>query len=621
MFSLDEGAEHETPSTPVRNEAVRSGYPVDPLRIARVLRRRWRVIAGAFALGIILGVLLAKTVVPREFTAQTILVWEPARVREVRNAERELQTLMNTLELPNNLAELRKRMSLTVMLDSLARQIDISVARDSNILTLSATAVSPEEAVRLSDTMTQVFLDSRRASERARAEEQLQSLVEEVGKVQAQLTEARAHYDRFRLENGIADLTLDRQAVIEEAARLRTEMNRFRIEAEASDARAILLRHAARAQPARVVLSETESLYETRKLAELRAELTTRRASLSEEHPEVLGLTAAVQALESRPPGSTVSDRVVGANPAWTFLQNNLMDVDTQREAAQRKWRSYAEVEAAARERIARLSAIEGQASSLLAQVHITETRLADLQAREKVIEGEVRQPEVGLRVLTPATPPLRPSKSYRRAVVLLLPPCFALLAAVALAASALRGLKPWTPAELSFWGRGPVVAATTWPATPDGLEELVLDLRAALDEAPGTTLLLPLATSQREAARELLSLLGPLDVPAWDGVSGRDAALVLWEEANRPLALRRAVRQSDRVLVLAGSGAHSLFEVLALRRLLGSEERIGFVMVGLGTDLATHPDRVGEVMGFWSGPGEAKGPERPRPAKGAALT
>ncbi len=599
MFSLEEGGEHGgAPAAPVRHEGRRSGLPVDPLRVARVLRRRWRVLAGVFAVGCLLGALLAKTVVPREFTARTILVWEPARGRTVTNPVREVQTLMDTLKLPNNVEELRKRTRLPLTLEALARRLHISVARDSNILTLSATAASPEEAVRLSDTMTQVFLDSQRASVRARAEAQLQAVGAEVDKVQAQLEEARARYDGFRLEHGIADLTLDRQAAIEEAAQLRTEMNRFRIEAESSDAKALLLKHAAREQPAKVVISETESHYGLRKLAELRAERTARGASLSEEHPEVLGLTAAVQALEDRPMEGAISDRVVGANPTWTFLQNSLVEANAQREAAQKKWRSYAEVEALARDRIARLSAIEGQTSLLLAQVHITETRLADLRARQKVVEGEVRQPEVELRVLTPATPPHLPSKSYRRLVALLLPFVVTLLATVALAASALRGLKLWTPAELSFWGGGPVVAATTWPATADGLEELVLELRAALDEARGTTLLLPLAAAQRERARELLSRLGAGDV---SGVPGRDAALVLWEEGERPLALRRAVRQSARVLVLAGSGTHSVFEVLALRRLLGSEERLGFVVVGLGTELATSPDRVGEVRGFWS--------------------
>jgi hypothetical protein len=146
-------------------------------------------------------------------------------------------------------------------------------------------------------------------------------------------------------------------------------------------------------------------------------------------------------------------------------------------------------------------------------------------------------------------------------------------------------------------------VAATTWPGTAEGLEELVLELRAELDAAEGTTLLVPLAASQRERARELLSRLGAADVPARDGA----AALALWEETERPLALRRAARQSARVLVIAGSGEHPLWEVLTLRQLLAGEERIGFLMVGLGTDLATHPDRVGEVRRFWSRPRATK--------------
>jgi hypothetical protein len=490
----------------------------------------------------------------------------------------------------------------------------VEVGRDSNVLTLSAEADDAGDAARLSNTATEVFLEGCRGVERARAEERLRALGEEAGRVREQLAVIREQYDRFRAEHGIADLALDREAAIVEAAQLRTEANRSRIEAESNDAKATLLRLATGHEPPRVVLSETETRASDRKLAELRAELTARSASLSGEHPEVLGISAAVRALEGRPPeAAALGDRVLGTNPQWTFLQQSLMGANAEKEAAKQKWTAYAALEASARDRIRRLSAVEGQAALMLAELHVVEGRLGELAAQQKVAESDARQPPAGFRVLTAATPPQLPSRSHRRMVAAGLPVLLGLLATVACAGPALRGLKLWTPSEITFWGRGPVVAASTWPAGAEGPEELVLDLKAALARARGVTLMLALSPRRAREVAELASRLeraGPTAAPG-EGPEPR-GALAVWSEPDRVQALRRAARQSARVLVFVEAGEHSVFELRALRPRLGREDQVGFVVLGLGTDFARLADQVGAVTGFWRDPEGPRNAARP---------
>jgi uncharacterized protein involved in exopolysaccharide biosynthesis len=594
---------------------LRPGHPIDGVRLVWALRRRWRRIALAFLLGIPLGALIAWTLAPREYTAQAVLIWEPSPERVIAYPEQELETLVDTIKLPGNLAKVRKRLGLPLRLDALGRRIDAGVARNSNLLRLQGRGDTAEEARRLTEAITQVFLDSRAAVERARAEDRLQALGEEIERVQAQLTQARERYERFNAENGVTDLALERQAAIEEAALLRAEVDRHRIQVESEEAKAALLRSATGREPRTIILAQTQIQAEARKLAELRAELTARGAHLSSEHPEIQGLAASVETLERKPSDSYApTDRSVGTNPHWMFLQNGLAEADVEREAAWHKWQSYTRLESSARERLTRLSAVEGLASLMLTEIRLAENRLGELKAEQKIVDGRARQPAIGFRVLSSADLPSYPTRSYRRPVALAFPLLLGLMAVVACAVEALRGLALWTPSEIAFWGRAPVVAASAWPARAEALEDLLLDLGAPLARARGATLLVALAPEQSERAVELASRLEQELAVSLRDVPTRDGGLVLWREPERSQALRRKARQSDRVLVLVQSGAHSLFEITAIRRLLGREERMGFIVLGLGTGFARLPDQVGDVEGFWRAHADPPRPEHPSP-------
>lgn len=585
---------------------TRPGHPLEVRRITGALLLRWRLIALTFLLGLPTGVVIALSFAPREYTARAVLVWEPPPTFVSADPQRDFRTLVDTIKLPNVLAEVRQRMGLSLTLESLARRIDANTTSDSNILIIQGKADSAEEAVRLTGTITQVFLDGRAAVERTRAEERLRALGEEIERVQAGLVTARERYDRFRQENGISDLVLDRRAAIEEAALLRAEVYRSQVEMGSEEARVALLRSAAQREQPRVVLSETQSRATEQKLATLRTELSARRASLSDEHPEVQGLAAAVTALEAKRSSAPVLlDQTVGANPQWMFLQQGLIGASVGREAAQRKWQSFTRLVESARERVERLSAMEGQASLLLAEIHLAETRLSGLKAEQREAEAMVQQAVAGFRVLDAAEPPSLPTRSYRRLVTIAFPLLLSLCAALLCAGQALWGLKLWTPAELAFWARAPVVAVSAWPPSAESLEELALDLGEPLSAASGTTLMLALAPRRTSQAVELASRLEPgTAVSLRESVPVRDGALVVWDGPESIQALRRRVRQSARVLVLVEAGAHSLFEIAAVRGFLGNAERIGFVVLGLGTEFAHSPDQVGDVAGFWSSSG-----------------
>ncbi|ATB42794.1 hypothetical protein CYFUS_008273 [Cystobacter fuscus] len=570
----------------------RPGLPLEPVRLAWALRRRSRLIALAVVLAIPVGLVAAFFLAPREFVAQSVLVWEP--VARSSTPARDLQTLTSSVKLPGNVAQVRERLKLSSSLEDVGARIRVGVvSNESNVLTISGTGTSSEEAARFTQAVTDVFLDARVRIARTRMEEQLKGLKEEVEQMHKQLTSARERYDGFRAQHHVVDFTLDRKTAIEQLALLRSEVHKSRVEADSNSKKANLLRSAVQKAPAQLVLTENQVQADRQKLAELSAQLTARRASLSQEHPEVRGLQASVEALERTPADAyTVTGRQVGANPEFLVLQEQFTRASIDGEAAQQKWQSYAKLEESLNERVLQLTALEGEANLLLADVHLAEERLGKLKAEQAELEAGVRQPSSELRVLNSPVPPPFPANSSRRKVALAFPLFAGLLAVLFVVGQELRGLRLRTPSEIAFWAKAPVLASSSWPQAPEELRNLTLELASRGEQAQGMTLLLPLDPARGASAAELVEAL-----------RARMPSLRLWDEADRVQALRRAARESARVVVLVEAGAHAALEFTGLRRLLGREDGIGLVVLGLGPELALLRDRVGDDSDFWGPP------------------
>jgi hypothetical protein len=214
-------------------------------------------------------------------------------------------------------------------------------------------------------------------------------------------------------------------------------------------------------------------------------------------------------------------------------------------------------------------------------------------------------------------------------------------------------GLRVQTPAEVAFWGFGPVLAATPWPIDPLGFEELIAGLDDLAPEASGTLLMLggmpddapfalDLARRMKDdwfvdgatapgsgASGSVRRAPSPLTTPPPSGpypVGGssvpspapaqHSTALALrpvqlvrreqriqleaWDGPFEGQALRRAARLADRVIVLVRSNEMTALALHGLRRRIGREAGIGYIVLALPDELGALPDRIGDVVGFW---------------------
>jgi len=620
MFEIRDDREASAPASPTSlaptaAPAQREGLPVDPRRLIGALSRSKKTLLVAGLLGAIGGVILAKTVIPREYTAASAIAWEPAPplVGDAKPEPRELRTLVDTIKVPGTLAEARKRLGLPATVDELGARVNVSSNEKSNLVSVAATWNDADMPPKIANTIVEVFLEQRLETARNRSEALLATLSTDAENARNAVTSARKEYDDFRKENGIADLPIETQVAIEQAAKLRAEADLSRADAEGELARAQALRTAAGKIPRTALLSTTEVRPQALKLADNESALAAAQGKMSPEHPGVVTLAAETEGLRrtANNPG-IVSERVLGRNPNLDAIHQILEGSAAQREAALKRHAALTDLAAIADQRIAKLSVVEGRATELLTKVRLAEAHLGDLEKSRARVADLARSPVASFRVVDPAIRPERPSKSHRRLFAMLAPFAAVMIAAGFVLARALRGARVHTARELAWWGKGPVVASTTWPSNARAARDLTVDLWAFAVQTNGTTLVVPMSAGERDMAERVTACLNPPELHDDTQPPNTQAArAIIWEGEGQGPELRRAARLADRVLVVVSAGAHSATDIDCVLERVGRKGGVGYVLLNVGSDLANLPDRAGDVGRFW----RKSGPEVGTPA------
>ena len=509
-------------SSPAPEAVLRYGSPVDPRRLWLELRRGRLLLLVVFGLAAVVSAPLGRVLAPYEYVATTTVVWDPlpGLVEGAGGPERELQTMVDSIELPSNLRKVRKRLRLRAPVPVIGASVEVlDFDLASNVITIAARAESPKAAARLANTTVDVFLEHRRSVEADRRAETLRAIDGDLARAGEELEDARHRYRAFRTQHGITDLSLDTQQAIERAAELRAQADLSRTEVEAEEARMRALqeraRHVAPTTVTERVVEQPRTNPDEARLTEARLELAEARARFAPDHPSLRAIEARVAALQRSAtaaraePTTRSTDRTVSTNPQFQAIVGDLVGSAAQREVARRRQESLRKMARDADDALRRLSRIEGEASALLAAQRVAETHVSDLARLRARAVDQARLPSVGLEVLARAAPPEAPaSRATRLAVVVATPLVAALMVLLALLARALRGLRAWTAREVAWWARGPVVGSTVWPRDPDAIGTLLAELEDSTPHVLGATLVIGATRGDVDMVRDLAFVL-----------------------------------------------------------------------------------------------------------------
>jgi uncharacterized protein involved in exopolysaccharide biosynthesis len=591
----------------------RPGRPVDPLRIWHAIRSRWQLIAIAGVLGAFLGAAVAKKFVSKRYGASSIITWN---VRNYQYEPEEREAIVESVLFAPNLEEVRKRMKLGMPTGAVASFVRVAPSQRSNNIAIESEWETAEGAAQLVNTVVDVFLDWRQkiVSDRLRAS--AQRYRDAVAEAEKRQLAAAAGYDAFRRESGITDISQERELAITQAAALSAQADSARAQAETAKRQLDGMKGDDSPEVQVAAMSDIDrrqAEQDQKRLPEARGELERAKLQFSSDHPQVRRLEAELEALEAR-----VKSR--GNDP-----KRRVSVLRESASAAEQRQRVAESFQAQLRDRLNKLSAVEGRAAVLLGEMRVSEAALEAAKALLAQAELEAQNPPSEFRVLQRASPPEEALSSPRKRIAMGIPIGFTLFATLASILWSLRRLDVRTPKEAAFWSNVPVVGASTWPRDPDMLSSLMHDLDDYAPHCEGVTLIVGASLDEAHLARR---------VAEWDGhrmvksVDHPERLLTAGPGSKYPLvpagqelpdpgptsnmqiltltgpvpaqALRRAARLADRVLVVVQSGKHSIFQMMKIRGRLGRDAGIGLLLVGLDKEYALVRDRVGEIDRFW---------------------
>lgn len=606
----------------------RAGTPADPLRIWHALRARWTWVFAAGVIGAFIGAAVAKKIIAQTFEAQSVLAFQG----NVQPNTPERQTIFESITLNSNLAEVAKRMNVSLAPNVLRNFITMYTNEKTNIITLEGTWATPDGAADLVNTLVDVFIENRQRVVREALEAEVARYAGAVAQAEEKFSRVSSQYDEFRRKHGITDISQERELAINQAAELAVQSDAARAASLAAKSKLEGLKApTASSGAATVALSNIDSQQadrDERRLLEARRELDVARIQYSEDHPTVRRLSAEVSTLEGRVK-TRYSDKDGQSHQSarkYAQAQQAASSAATRQKAAE-------EYRLQLSDRLNKLSAVEGQAAVLLGEMRVAEEALERAKQMLVGAELQVSRPTPEFQLLERAVAPEFALASSRRKAALGFPIGFAVLAVLVSVVAAFRKLDVRTPNEAAYWSKLPVIGASTWPRDPEMLSSLMHDLDDYAPHCEGVTLIVGVSVEEAHLARRVAewdanrmpkihdvdrllasgSALATLDARS-GGAGGAAADAASDPELSAPAmqiltmtgpvpaqALRRAARLADRVLVVVYSGKHDIFQLGKIRERLGRDSGIGLLFVGLDKEYAMVRDRVGPIERFWN--------------------
>lgn len=493
---------------------VRHGAPIDPFRLLMTLweGRRWIVLA--VIVGGLVGLVVGK-LMPRTFKSTVVVRYEGATDLPGMQEQggRSIVLALETLYSARVLAAIKARTAFEAPASVLGHVLEPAPEPEAGILRITASAPSADRAAFLANMAAEELIKRLQDMHKGRLDQARSSIRERLTAQEQELAQSRSAYDHFRQSHGIADLTTEQEEGISSAAELRAQRDLTESEIRALEARVAQLRRDLSHAPRMVVSTATSARPDQAELSRLEGELAAARSRYSPDHPTVRSLELQVAGLQQRiqsGQSTTTNTATMAASAQYQTLQASLSAAEAELAAARERLVGLSDLATRAQSRVVEFSQIEGEAASLLAQVRVHEQVAAEQRQQLARIEDAVRRPDPGFRVILEARPPEHSESSKKKYMVVLAVPGFALVVVmIVLLLRELRGLRVRTAKELAYWGRGPVIATTTWPRELQALDDLIADMDDYAPMAVGRTLIVGITSSQAVLAQTIASRLG----------------------------------------------------------------------------------------------------------------
>jgi len=402
---------------------------LSPNRLIKGVWIRRKVVALTFLGFLFTSLAVALTLVTPKWDAITTLIMrqdvEELSVgggRPYQPPEYNLATMLDTLKLPSSLQQTLDMSGVDTKLTTLAVAIDVSIAKNSNVLNLKVTWDDPRVAATIVNNLAQVFIQKTRQIRSEQAQEDFDRYSSQLADARERVKEADTRVLAFQQEFHISNIEEEIKARLIDLSRLQAEHATQLSEIDALKIVKKELLVAIEQEPDTLVFSQLFRNPLGRKLEEYRLELEQARSRYTESNPKVMKLQREVDALEKviKEHGiDSAPEDTVSANQLRLDMRLMLHDLNDRLGLAEGTGAGLARSIAEMDEKLSYLNAREKEFMVLTAErdaARQLENSLA-AKAQEARVAATTSEPPFG--VVETARPPDRPSSSGRRLLVM----------------------------------------------------------------------------------------------------------------------------------------------------------------------------------------------------------
>ncbi len=324
-----------------------------------ILRRRWLPATSVFVLVVLLATTVAYLQKPtymaqgrlrfkKKNTTSGLVTEAGGKIGELESlymmnnpvdTEAEAVRATPLLQKAIKVLNLKERTGAPLKPEDLAKVLTVKPIKGTDVLEVSSTSKSPEEAAKLVNTVIQLYIQSNIQSNRAEAVAAREFITEQLPKSEATVRQAEAALRSFKEKNNVVVLEEEAKSTVTAAGNLDAQISTVQATLDDVTAQSVALQSQIQSQIgqnrqqaiALNSLTQSPGVQQTlQELEKVENQLTVERSRFQEEHPTIVNLKskeASLKALLQERVGQVLGSQqpVSGDNLHIGQLQQNLI--------------------------------------------------------------------------------------------------------------------------------------------------------------------------------------------------------------------------------------------------------------------------------------------------------
>ena len=384
-------------------------------------------------------ILIEEQDIPSEFVASTVSSYAEERLQAINQRIMSSTRLTEIITEFNLYTDKRAKMTVDEIVDMMRKDIKMApisaevrgrAGKGTIAFKLSYEGRNPATVQQVASKLASIYLEENLKVRERQAKETSDFLAAEMGKIEAQLTEADTQLAAFKEQNlnQLPDLI---QVNVQGLNQVETQIQVSEEKMRNLNERRVYLQTQLAGISAELPQPLSENLGpvdDAVKLEQLRLELETLETRYSEKHPDVTRIKSRIAELEKKvaelPPEKPAPSRLKTPNPAYVTFNSELASIQAETESLKRIIGELQKKAEVYRHRIEMTPRIEGAYQAMLIQRKNLQAKYDDLM--EKLMESRVSQglekAQMGERftIIDPARRPGKPVKPNRLAILLI---------------------------------------------------------------------------------------------------------------------------------------------------------------------------------------------------------